>query len=73
MFCIHDLGHTILLRRYIGSVFNFLDLLDACKRCGSDVLSYFSNLKDSTTLSIADCTKVRESLNQINAIAEVRS
>ncbi|XP_032901936.1 huntingtin-interacting protein 1 isoform X3 [Amblyraja radiata] len=46
------------------------NLLDACKRCGSDVLSYFSNLKDSTTLSIADCTKVRESLNQINAIAE---
>ncbi|XP_078278572.1 huntingtin-interacting protein 1 isoform X2 [Rhinoraja longicauda] len=46
------------------------NLLDACRRCGSDVLSYFSNLKDSTTLSIADSTKVRESLNQINAIAE---
>ncbi|XP_038669739.1 huntingtin-interacting protein 1 isoform X6 [Scyliorhinus canicula] len=45
-------------------------LLEACKQCGSEVLSYFSSLKDTTTLSIADCTKVREGLNQINAIGE---
>ncbi|XP_043574651.1 huntingtin-interacting protein 1 isoform X4 [Chiloscyllium plagiosum] len=45
-------------------------LLEACKQCGSEVLSYFSSLKDTTTLSSADCTKVRESLNQINTIGE---
>ncbi|XP_041053165.1 huntingtin-interacting protein 1 isoform X4 [Carcharodon carcharias] len=45
-------------------------LLEACKQCGSEVLSYFSSLKDTTTLSSADCTKVREGLNQINAIGE---
>ncbi|XP_048413232.1 huntingtin-interacting protein 1 isoform X2 [Stegostoma tigrinum] len=45
-------------------------LLEACKQCGSEVLAYFSSLKDATTLSKADCTKVRESLNQINTIGE---
>ncbi|XP_067864151.1 huntingtin-interacting protein 1 isoform X2 [Heptranchias perlo] len=45
-------------------------LSDACKQCGNEVLSYFSSLKDTATLSSADCTKVRESLNQINTIAE---
>ncbi|XP_062887344.1 huntingtin-interacting protein 1 isoform X1 [Mobula hypostoma] len=46
------------------------NLLEACKQCGSNVLSYFSNFKDSTTLSAADCTQVRDSLNQIHTIAE---
>ncbi|XP_078081205.1 huntingtin-interacting protein 1 isoform X2 [Mustelus asterias] len=45
-------------------------LLEVCKQCGSEVLAYFSSLKDATTLSTADCTKVREGLSQINAIGE---
>ncbi|XP_069767277.1 huntingtin-interacting protein 1 isoform X6 [Narcine bancroftii] len=46
------------------------NLLEACKQCGSDVLSYFSKLKDSSMLGAADCTEVKKSVTQINMVAE---
>ncbi|XP_064379565.1 huntingtin-interacting protein 1 isoform X2 [Dromaius novaehollandiae] len=45
-------------------------LLEACKQCGSEAISYLSALKDPATLEGADCTPARNCLSRIGAIGE---
>ncbi|XP_067165638.1 huntingtin-interacting protein 1 [Apteryx mantelli] len=45
-------------------------LLEACKQCGSEAISYLSALKEPGTLEGADCTPVRNCLSHISAIGE---
>lgn len=46
-------------------------LLETSKQCGNETLHYLGMLKDKATLESADCTAVRNCLNQITAIGQV--
>ncbi|NWJ02178.1 HIP1 protein, partial [Crypturellus undulatus] len=45
-------------------------LLEACKQCGSEAISYLGALREPGTLEGADCTPVRNCLSRIRAIGE---
>ncbi|XP_062448770.1 huntingtin-interacting protein 1 isoform X1 [Rhea pennata] len=45
-------------------------LLEACKQCGSEAMSYLGALREPGTLEGADCTPVRNCLSRISAIGE---
>uniref|UniRef100_A0A8D0BP74 Huntingtin interacting protein 1 n=1 Tax=Salvator merianae TaxID=96440 RepID=A0A8D0BP74_SALMN len=45
-------------------------LLEACRQCGSETLSYLGALKDKASSEGADCLSVRNCLNRITAIGE---
>ncbi|XP_053130661.1 huntingtin-interacting protein 1 isoform X2 [Hemicordylus capensis] len=45
-------------------------LLEACRHCGGETLSYLGALKDKASLESADCTAVRDCLGRITAIGE---
>ncbi|NXA35406.1 HIP1 protein, partial [Eudromia elegans] len=45
-------------------------LLEACKQCGSEAISYLSALREPGTLEGADCTPVRNCLSRVRAIGE---
>lgn len=46
-------------------------LLEACKQCGSEAISYLSSLQDPGSVASADCTAVTDCLRRISAIGEV--
>lgn len=46
-------------------------LLELCKQCGSEAVSYLSALQDPGTVASADCSLVTACLGQISAIGEV--
>ncbi|XP_042635830.1 huntingtin-interacting protein 1 isoform X5 [Catharus ustulatus] len=45
-------------------------LLELCKQCGSEAVSYLSALQDPGTVASADCSLVTACLGQISAIGE---
>ncbi|KAL7987105.1 hypothetical protein Chor_006024 [Crotalus horridus] len=45
-------------------------LLETSKQCGNETLHYLGMLKDKATLESADCTAVRNCLNQMTAIGQ---
>ncbi|NXO70947.1 HIP1 protein, partial [Phainopepla nitens] len=45
-------------------------LLELCKQCGSEAVSYLSALQDPGTVTSADCSVVTACLGQISAIGE---
>ncbi|NXI40820.1 HIP1 protein, partial [Galbula dea] len=45
-------------------------LLEMCKQCGSEAVSYLSNLQDLGTVEGANCSSVMTCLGQISAIGE---
>ncbi|NWX90688.1 HIP1 protein, partial [Nothoprocta ornata] len=45
-------------------------LLEACKQCGSEAISYLRALGEPAALEGADCTPVRNCLSRVRAIAE---
>ncbi|NWW14514.1 HIP1 protein, partial [Oreocharis arfaki] len=45
-------------------------LLELCKQCGSEAVSYLSVLQDPRTVASADCSLVTACLGQISAIGE---
>ncbi|KAI1231977.1 hypothetical protein IHE44_0007623 [Lamprotornis superbus] len=45
-------------------------LLELCKQCGSEAVSYLSVLQDPETVASADCSLVTACLSQISAIGE---
>ncbi|XP_070591133.1 huntingtin-interacting protein 1 isoform X2 [Erythrolamprus reginae] len=45
-------------------------LLETSKQCGNETLHYLGMLKDKVTLESADCTAVRNCLNQITSIGQ---
>lgn len=46
-------------------------LLEMCKQCGSEAVSYLRALQDPGTAEGADCSPVTTCLGQISAIGEV--
>lgn len=46
-------------------------LLELCKQCGSETVSYLSALQDPGKVASADCSLVTACLGQISAIGEV--
>lgn len=46
-------------------------LLELCKQCGSEAVSYLSALQDPGMVASADCSLVTACLGQITAIGEV--
>lgn len=46
-------------------------LLELCKQCGSEAVSYLGTLQDPGTVASADCSLVTACLSQISAIGEV--
>ncbi|XP_035415187.2 huntingtin-interacting protein 1 isoform X1 [Cygnus atratus] len=45
-------------------------LLEMCKQCGSEAMSYLSSLQDLDSVEGADCTPVTSCLSRISAIGE---
>ncbi|XP_065587741.1 huntingtin-interacting protein 1 [Cyrtonyx montezumae] len=45
-------------------------LLETCKQCGSEAVSYLSSLQDSSSVAGANCTAVTNCLRRISAIGE---
>lgn len=46
-------------------------LLELCRQCGSEAISYLSTLQDPGTVKGANCSPVTTSLSRISAIGEV--
>lgn len=46
-------------------------LLETCKQCGSEAISYLSSLQDPGSVASADCTAVTDCLRRISTIGEV--
>lgn len=46
-------------------------LLETCKQCGSEAISYLSSLQDPGSVASANCTAVTNCLHRISAIGEV--
>ncbi|POI29064.1 hypothetical protein CIB84_007186, partial [Bambusicola thoracicus] len=45
-------------------------LLETCKQCGSEAISYLSSLQDPSSVANANCTAVTNCLHRISAIGE---